>query len=90
MRENNQTNNLPYSGFKKDASRAMASDVWEYLLLFRRPHTPSDVAGGVMRVTLDEAAYPLPRWQLDANRCVAHLALGFRRTRPHTPSFVPS
>jgi DNA modification methylase len=67
VRENNQTNNLPYSELKKDASR-YGVGMPEYLLLFRRPHTPSD--GGQWsdaRVTLDEAAYPLPRWQLDAN-----------------------
>lgn len=67
VRENNQTNNLPYSELKKDASR-FGVGMPEYLLLFRRPHTPSD--GGQWsdeRVMLDGEAYTLPRWQLDAN-----------------------
>lgn len=68
VRENNQTNNLPYSELKKDASR-FAVGMPEYLLLFRKPHTKTPEGGqwSESRVTLTEEAYSLPRWQLDAN-----------------------
>lgn len=68
VRENNQTNNLPYSELKKDASR-FGVGMPEYLLLFRRPHTPTD--GGQWsdeRIdSITDENYGLPRWQLDAN-----------------------
>ena len=41
-------------------------------------------------MTPRRGGFPLPRWQLDANSVWRTRALGFRRTRPHTPSFVPS
>ena len=68
VRENNQTNNLPYSELQKDASR-FGVGMPEYLLLFRRPHTKTADGGqwSDERVTMDPDAYPLPRWQLDAN-----------------------
>lgn len=69
VRENNQTNNLPYGGLKEDASR-YGVGMPEYLLLFRRPHT-STAEGGQwsdQRVdSLNDDNYGLPRWQLDAN-----------------------
>lgn len=68
VRENNQTNNLPYSELQKDASR-FGVGMPEYLLLFRRPHTKTTEGGqwSDERVALDKDAYSLPRWQLDAN-----------------------
>lgn len=68
VRENNQTNNLPYSELKKDASR-FGVGMPEYLLLFRKPHTTTAEGGqwSDERVTLDADTYTLPRWQLDAN-----------------------
>lgn len=68
VRENAQTNNLPYSELKRDASR-LGVGMPEYLLLFRRPHTKTAEGGqwSDERVTLDAADYSLPRWQLDAN-----------------------
>lgn len=68
VRENNQTNNLPYSELQKDASR-YGVGMPEYLLLFRRPFTMTAEGGQWSddRVTLSPAAYTLPRWQLDAN-----------------------
>jgi DNA modification methylase len=68
VRENAQTNNLPYSELQKDASR-FGVGMPEYLLLFRRPHTKTAEGGqwSDSRVTLDADAYTLPRWQLDAN-----------------------
>lgn len=68
VRENAQTNNLPYSELKKDASR-FGVGMPEYLLLFRRPHTKTAEGGqwSDERVTLTEEDYSLPRWQLDAN-----------------------
>lgn len=69
VRENAQTNNLPYSELKKDASR-FGVGMPEYLLLFRRPHT-STAEGGQwsdQRVdSITDENYGLPRWQLDAN-----------------------
>jgi hypothetical protein len=44
VRENAQTNNLPYSELKKDASR-FGVGMPEYLLLFRRPHTATAEGG---------------------------------------------
>lgn len=68
VRENNQTNNLPYSELKKDASR-YGVGMPEYLLLFRKPHTITTEGGqwSDARVTLEADTYSLPRWQLDAN-----------------------
>ena len=68
VRENNQTNNLPYAELKKDASR-FGTGMPEYLLLFRRPHTKTTEGGqwSDARVTLSPEHYSLPRWQLDAN-----------------------
>jgi hypothetical protein len=68
VRENNQTNNLPYSELQKDASR-FGVGMPEYLLLFRRPHTKTAEGGqwSDERVTLTPDDYSLPRWQLDAN-----------------------
>jgi DNA modification methylase len=68
VRENNQTNNLPYSELLKDASR-FGVGMPEYLLLFRKPHTATAEGGqwSDERVTMDSDAYTLPRWQLDAN-----------------------
>lgn len=68
VRENNQTNNLPYSELKKDASR-YGVGMPEYLLLFRKPFTQTAEGGqwSDERITLDGDAYSLPRWQLDAN-----------------------
>lgn len=68
VRENNQTNNLPYSELQKDASR-FGVGMPEYLLLFRRPHTKTAEGGqwSDARVTLSPEQYSLPRWQLDAN-----------------------
>jgi DNA modification methylase len=68
VRENNQTNNLPYAELLKDASR-YGVGMPEYLLLFRRPHTKTADGGQWSddRVNLDPDEYTLPRWQLDAN-----------------------
>jgi hypothetical protein len=69
VRENNQTNNLPYSELKKDASR-YGVGMPEYLLLFRKPHTATAEGGqwSDERIdSLDDEGYGLPRWQLDAN-----------------------
>lgn len=68
VRENAQTNNLPYSELQKDASR-FGAGMPEYLLLFRRPHVKTTEGGqwSDSRVAIDPAAYTLPRWQLDAN-----------------------
>lgn len=68
VRENAQTNNLPYSELKKDASR-FGAGMPEYLLLFRRPHTKTAEGGqwSDTRVELCAESYTLPRWQLDAN-----------------------
>lgn len=69
VRENNQTNNLPYSELKKDASR-FGVGMPEYLLLFRRPHTATAEGGQWSDDRIDsltDDAYGLPRWQLDAN-----------------------
>jgi hypothetical protein len=68
VRENAQTNNLPYSELKKDASR-FGTGMPEYLLLFRKPHSKTAEGGqwSDERVTLDPNDYTLPRWQLDAN-----------------------
>lgn len=68
VRENAQTNNLPYSGLLEDASR-YGVGMPEYLLLFRRPHTKTAEGGqwSDERVRIDPDAYTLPRWQLDAN-----------------------
>jgi DNA modification methylase len=69
VRENNQTNNLPYSELKKDASR-FGTGKPEYLLAFRRPPTITAEGGqwSDARVdSLDNETYGLPRWQLDAN-----------------------
>lgn len=68
VRENNQTNNLPYSELQKDASR-FGVGMPEYLLLFRRPHTKTAEGGqwSDARVALNPDRYSLPRWQLDAN-----------------------
>lgn len=69
VRENNQTNNLPYSELKKDASR-FGAGMPEYLLLFRRPHTATAEGGSWSDERVDSLAdenYGLPRWQLDAN-----------------------
>jgi hypothetical protein len=68
VRENNQTNNLPYSELQKDASR-YGVGMPEYLLLFRRPFTLTAEGGQWSddRVALSADAYSLPRWQLDAN-----------------------
>ncbi len=67
VRENNQTNNLPYSELQKDASR-FGVGMPEYLMLFRKPHTKTAEGGqwSDARVTMDPDQYPLPRWQLDA------------------------
>lgn len=69
VRENNQTNNLPYSELKKDASR-FGVGMPEYLLLFRRPHTATAEGGQWSDARVDsltDESYGLPRWQLDAN-----------------------
>lgn len=68
VRENNQTNNLPYSGLLEDASR-YGVGMPEYLLLFRRPHTKTAEGGqwSDKRITIDPDEYSLPRWQIDAN-----------------------
>lgn len=69
VRENAQTNNLPYSELKKDASR-FGVGMPEYLLLFRKPHTTTAEGGqwSDSRVdSLTDENYGLPRWQLDAN-----------------------
>lgn len=68
VRENAQTNNLPYSELKKDASR-FGVGMPEYLLLFRRPHTKTAEGGqwSDSRVEIADEDYGLPRWQLDAN-----------------------
>lgn len=69
VRENAQTNNLPYSELKKDASR-FGVGMPEYLLLFRKPHTTTAEGGqwSDARVdSIDDDSYGLPRWQLDAN-----------------------
>lgn len=70
VRENAQTNNLPYSGLRQDATRYGAG-MPEYLLLFRRPHSVTAEGGSWSdeRVIIDDASYGLPRWQLDANSC---------------------
>lgn len=68
VRENNQTNNLPYSELQKDASR-FGVGMPEYLLLFRKQHTATAEGGqwSDERIQIDAQAYSLPRWQLDAN-----------------------
>lgn len=69
VRENNQTNNLPYSELKKDASR-YGVGMPEYVLLFRRPHTQTAEGGQWSDARIDSLTdenYGLPRWQLDAN-----------------------
>lgn len=68
VRENAQTNNLPYSELKKDASR-FGVGMPEYLLLFRKQHTATADGGqwSDERIAIDGDVYPLPRWQLDAN-----------------------
>lgn len=69
VRENAQTNNLPYSELKKDASR-FGAGMPEYVLLFRRPHTATAEGGAWSdsRIDhIDDDTYGLPRWQLDAN-----------------------
>lgn len=68
VRENAQTNNLPYSELQKDASR-FGVGMPEYLLLFRKPHTKTTEGGqwSDERVAIDPNEYGLPRWQLDAN-----------------------
>ncbi len=69
VRENNQTNNLPYSELKKDASR-FGTGKPEYLLLFRRPPAITAEGGQWSDARIDSLTdenYGLPRWQLDAN-----------------------
>lgn len=69
VRENNQTNNLPYAELKKDASR-YGVGMPEYLLLFRKQHTATAEGGQWSDVRIDslsDESYGLPRWQLDAN-----------------------
>lgn len=69
VRENAQTNNLPYTELKKDASR-LGAGMPEYLLLFRKPHTVTAEGGqwSDERVnSITDDTYGLPRWQLDAN-----------------------
>jgi hypothetical protein len=69
VRENAQTNNLPYSELKKDASR-YGVGMPEYLLLFRKPHTTTAEGGQWSDARIDsitDESYGLPRWQLDAN-----------------------
>jgi DNA modification methylase len=69
VRENAQTNNLPYSELKKDASR-FGVGMPEYLLLFRKPHTTTAEGGQWSDARVDSITdenYGLPRWQLDAN-----------------------
>lgn len=69
VRENNQTNNLPYSELKKDASR-FGVGMPEYLLLFRKQHTQTAEGGQWSDERIDslsDETYGLPRWQLDAN-----------------------
>lgn len=68
VRENAQTNNLPYSELQKDASR-FGVGMPEYLLLFRKSHSKTAEGGqwSDERVQIDDASYGLPRWQLDAN-----------------------
>lgn len=71
VRENNQTNNLPYSELKKDASR-FGVGMPEYLLLFRKQHTATAEGGQWSDARIDSLTdenYGLPRWQLDANSC---------------------
>jgi hypothetical protein len=69
VRENAQTNNLPYSELKKDASR-FGVGMPEYLLLFRKPHVATTEGGSWSDARIDsisDDSYGLPRWQLDAN-----------------------
>ena len=79
VRENAQTNNLPfgqrhpdgsYTGLQEDASRYGAG-LPEYLLLFRKPHTQRATGGQRSDVPIDslrpEYGYQIPRWQIDAN-----------------------
>lgn len=69
VRENAQTNNLPYSELKKDASR-YGVGMPEYLLLFRKPHIATAEGGSWSDARIDSISddnYGLPRWQLDAN-----------------------
>lgn len=68
VRENNQTNNLPYSGLMEDASR-YGVGMPEYLLILRKPHTKTPEGGQWSddRVAMSPGEYSLPRWQLDAN-----------------------
>lgn len=68
VRENNQTNNLPYSELKKDASR-FGVGMPEYLLLLRKQHTAGqDGQWSDARIdSMTDENYGLPRWQLDAN-----------------------
>lgn len=69
VRENAQTNNLPYSELKKDASR-FGVGMPEYVLLFRKPHTQTAEGGQWSDERIDSITdehYGLPRWQLDAN-----------------------
>ena len=71
VRENAQTSNLPYTELKKDASR-FGVGMPEYLLLFRKPHTPTAEGGQWSDERIDSITdenYGLPRWQLDANSC---------------------
>lgn len=69
VRENAQTNNLPYTELKKDASK-FGCGMPEYVLLFRKPHTETAEGGQWSDEPVDslnDDNYGLARWQLDAN-----------------------
>ncbi len=67
VRENAQTNNLPYTELKKDASR-FGTGMPEYLLLLRKPHESESGSWSDAPITsITDETYGLPRWQLDAN-----------------------
>jgi len=66
VRENNQTYRLGYTKMRKDSTN-MGVGCEEYLLLFRK--LPTDTSDGFadVRVTHEEADYPLSEWQLNAS-----------------------
>lgn len=66
VRENNQTNNLPYSELKKDASR-YGVGMPEYLLLFRKPPTSTEKSYADEPVVKSKEKYTRGRWQIDAH-----------------------
>jgi hypothetical protein len=67
VRENAQTNNLPYSELKKDASR-FGVGMPEYLLLFRRPHTATAEGGQWSDERVDSSTMTITAAALAARR----------------------